>query len=101
MAIKKRKVTWTKQATRQFNAAIKFIREDSEQKAEKVRLTLLDKIIGLEDDRWVHRQDPHKRNNDGNYLYFEILRYRIVYYVTPNEVFIVRLRHTSMEPKKY
>jgi plasmid stabilization system protein ParE len=97
----KRKITWTKNATRQFKAAIKFIREDSEQNAEKVKETILDKINGLSDDRFVHRQDPYKRNNDGKYLYFEILRYRIVYYAEANEVFIIRVRHTSMEPKKY
>jgi plasmid stabilization system protein ParE len=101
MVIKKRKVTWSKLATKQFNAAIKHIRKDSEQNAEKVRVTLLDKIIALEDDRWVHRQDQYKRNNDGNYLYFEILHYRLVYYATASEVFIIRIRHTSMEPKKY
>ncbi len=99
--IKKRKVTWTKLATKQFNAAIKFIRKESEQNAEKVRVTLLNKIIGLQDDRWIHRHNPHKRNNDGNYLYFEILLYSIVYYATPSEVFKIRIRHTSMEPKKY
>ena len=88
-------------ATKQFNAAIKFIKKDSEQNAEKVKITLLNKILSLEDDRWVHRRDPYKRNNDGNYLYFEILRYRIVYYASPNEIFLLRLRHTSMEPKKY
>jgi hypothetical protein len=42
MVIKKRKVTWTKLATKQFHAAIKHIRKDSEQNAEKVRVTLLD-----------------------------------------------------------
>lgn len=101
MEVKKRKVTWTKQAFRQFNAAIQFIREDSALHAEKVREAILEKVLSLADDRWVHRQDPYKKNNDGNYLYFEILRYRIVYYVTPNEVFIIRVRHTRMEPKKY
>lgn len=50
MVIKKRKIIWTKLATKQFNAAIKFIKEDSEQNAEKVKTTLLNKIIGLEDD---------------------------------------------------
>jgi plasmid stabilization system protein ParE len=66
-----------------------------------VKETILDKINGLSDDRIVHRLDPYKKNNDGNYLYFEVLRYRIVYYRTDAEVFIIRLRHTSMEPKKY
>ena len=99
--MKKRRVTWTKHAFRQFNAAIKFIRKDSEQNADKVKEILLDKINGLSDGRIVHRQDPYKKNNDGNFLYFESLHYRIVYYRAAHEIFIVRIRHTSMEPKKY
>lgn len=101
MVIKKRKVIWTKLATKQFASAIKFIRKDSEQNAEKVKGIILDKIIALQDDRLVHRLDPYKKNNDGNYRYFEILRYRIVYYSEPTKLFIIRIRHTSMEPKKY
>jgi plasmid stabilization system protein ParE len=101
MVMEGRKITWTKLATRQFKAAIKFIRKESEQNADKVKATILEKVNNLSDDRLVHRKDPYKKNNDGNFLYFEILRYRIVYYVEPKEIFIIRIRHTSMEPKKY
>lgn len=97
----KRKVTWTKRATLQFNAAIKYIRRDSEQNADNVKEKILVKINELSDDKVVYRKDPYKKNNDGNYLYFEILKYRIVYYAEPKEVFIIRIRHTSMEPKQY
>jgi plasmid stabilization system protein ParE len=97
----KRKVTWGKIAARDFNAAIKYIRKDSEQNADKVKEVILNKINGLTDDRIIHREDPHKKNNDGRYLYFEILRYRIVYYATPDEVIIIRIRHTKREPKNY
>jgi plasmid stabilization system protein ParE len=97
----KRKVTWTKRATLQFNTAISYISQDSEQNADKVKEKILDKVNELSDDKVVHRKDPYKKNNDGHYLYFEILKYRIVYYATPKEVFIIRIRHTSMEPKQY
>jgi len=97
----KRKIIWTKRATRQFNESIDYIRHESEQNADKVRKKILDKINELSDDTIVHRKDPYKKNNDGNYLYFEILKYRIVYYTTPKEVFIIRIRHTRMEPKQY
>lgn len=97
----KRKITWTKRATRHFKAAIENIRYDSEQNADKVKEKLLDKISKLGNDKVVHRKDPYKKNNDGNYLYFEILKYRIVYYASPKEIFIIRIRHTSMEPKSY
>jgi plasmid stabilization system protein ParE len=97
----KRKITWGKRATLELNAAIKYIRQDSEQNAEKVKARILNKINELSDASVVHRKDPYKKNNDGNYLYFELLRYRVMYYATPGEVFIIRIRHTKMEPKKY
>jgi plasmid stabilization system protein ParE len=97
----KRKVTWAKRASRQFNAAIEYIRQGSEQNADSVKERILAKINELADDKTVHRKDPFKKNNDGNYLYFEILKYRIVYYAGPKEVFIIRIRHTGMEPKQY
>ncbi len=50
----KRKITWTKRAARQFNAAIEYIRQDSEQSADKVREKILDKISELTDDKTVH-----------------------------------------------
>jgi plasmid stabilization system protein ParE len=99
--VRKRKVTWTQAAIDQFNNIIEFIRLDSEQNADKVKEKILEKIYQLSDDRIVHRKDPYKKNNDGNYLYFEILKYRIVYYHSSKEVFIIRIRHTSMEPKQY
>ncbi len=96
-----RKISWTKIATRQFNAAIKYIRKDSAMQADSVKVKILDKINKLSDDTSTHRQDPYKKNNDGNYLYFEILHYRITYYAAAKEVFIIRVRHSKMEPKIY
>jgi len=97
----KRKITWTKRATSQLNAAIEYIRLDSDQNADKVKEMILDKVNELAEDKVAHRKDPYKKNNDGNYLHFEFLKYRVTYYSQPKEVFIVRIRHTSMEPKKY
>lgn len=96
-----RTIRWTTTAIRQFNAAIEYIRRDSVQNAEKVRLLILAKVDPLRKGRQVHRQDPYKKNNDGSFLYFEIVHYRIVYHVTESEIVIVRLRHTSREPISY
>lgn len=99
--MKGRKITWTKHALRQFNVAIDYIRESSPQNADKVKEKILDKINGLTDDTVVHRRDAYKKDNDGSFLYFEIAKYRIVYQVKMNEIFIMRISHTSMEPKSY
>lgn len=42
-----RKVTWTKQATHQFNKCIEYIRQESDQNADKVKEKILDKINEL------------------------------------------------------
>lgn len=63
----KGKVTWTKRAARQFNAAIEYIRQDSDQNADKVKEKILIKINELSDRIAVHRKDPYKKNNYGNY----------------------------------
>lgn len=62
---------------------------------------MLEKISQLSDDKITHRKDPYKKDNDGSFLYFEVLKHRIVYQVQGKEVFIVRIRHTKMEPLKY
>ena len=96
-----RKVIWTYRATIQLNVAVEYIRKDSPQNSDKVKQKILEKINELSNHEIIHRKDPFKKNSDGNYLYFEVLKYRIVYYVQPKEVFIIRIRHTSMEPKPY
>ena len=55
---KKRKITWTKAASVQFNAAINYIRQDSEQNADTVKEKILFKIAELSDDKVVHRKGP-------------------------------------------
>ncbi len=97
----KRKITWTKTALNQFNSAIKYVRKTSPQNADEGKERILQKVNSLEDDILVHRKDPYKRNNDGTFLYFELLRYRVAYQVTDAELFIVSVRHTSMEPESY
>jgi len=42
-----RKITWSKSALKQFEAAINYIAEDSIQNAEKVRKEILEKIERL------------------------------------------------------
>jgi len=49
----------------------------------------------------VYRPDKFKRDNDGNFRAYELHRYRIAYHMGKDEVTIVRVRHTSMEPQDY
>jgi plasmid stabilization system protein ParE len=96
-----RKIRWDKPALQQFNAAIKYIADDSLQNAEKVKLNVLQKITRLIIHATVYPPDKYKKNNNRDFRAFEIHRYRISYYVSETEIRILRLRHTSMEPKEY
>ncbi len=58
----KRKITWTKRATLQFSVAIDYIRKDSDQNADTVKLRILNKIGEIAEGMVVHRKDPYKKN---------------------------------------
>jgi plasmid stabilization system protein ParE len=61
-----RKITWSKSALKQFEAAINYIAEDSIQNAEKVRKEILEKIERLISYPETHSPDKYKTNNDGS-----------------------------------
>ncbi len=99
--MKKRRIRWDKQATLSFNEAIRYIREDAPQNADKVKQEILSKINALSENPEMYAPDKYKQNNTGNYRAFELHRYRISYLVKEGEVIIARIRHTSQEPKEY
>jgi len=76
-----RKITWSKSALKQFEAAINYIAEDSIQNAEKVRKEILEKIEKLISYPEIYSPDKYKTDNDGSYRAFELHRYRIAYRV--------------------
>jgi plasmid stabilization system protein ParE len=96
-----KEITWSKTALRQFESAINFIASDSIKDSEKVRERILEKIAQLVSYPEMHSPDKQKNKNDGSYRAFEIYHYRIAYRIKEKEILIFRVRHTSMEPKKY
>jgi len=96
-----KKISWDKQAITNFREAIKYIRKESNQNADKVKSAVLDKIDDLLEHPEAHYPDKYKLNNDGNYRAFEIYTFRIGYLVKENEIIIVRIRSTKQEPANY
>ena len=45
--------------------------------------------------------DKYKKDNDGRYRAFEKHHYRIAYLFTDKVIRVLRVRHTSREPKEY
>lgn len=97
----KRRISWDRVALIQFNKAIEYIAEDSIQNPEKVRVEILQKIEEIPGLPEKFPPDKYKADNDGNYRAFELYHYRVAYYVGPGEIRILRIRHTSREPRYY
>jgi plasmid stabilization system protein ParE len=49
----------------------------------------------------MNAADKYRKNNDRSFRAYELHHFRIAYKVTEKEIIIVRVRHTSMEPKQY
>ncbi len=96
-----KRVSWDIQALKQFNKSILYIAEDSIKNAEKVRFAVLEKIAQITIHPEIHPPDKYKTNNDGNYRAFEMHRIRVAYYILPDIIRILRVRHTSREPLPY
>ena len=75
------KITWDKQAVVYLRKYINYIRKDSPQNAEKVKMEVLRKISELLKRPEIHNPDKYKLNNSGDYRAFEVYRLRIAYLV--------------------
>lgn len=82
----------------QLQKAFNYISQHSPQNAEKVRDEIIDLTLKIPSHPETFPLDKYKKNNDGSYRAFEIYHYRVSYKVTNNDIYIVRLRHTSMSP---
>lgn len=96
-----KKIVWSVTASKQFKIIIDFIANDSPKNSEKVKKEILEKTERLIIYPESHSPDKFKSNNDGTYRAFEVYHYRIAYRVMEKEIRILRIRHTSRDPKKY
>ena len=101
MVNKKPEILWSDEASLQLKAAYEFIKKDSVQNAEKVRDEIVAITRTLAKYPSKYSPDKYKLSNDGSYRAFEKHRYRVAYRVLKNEIRILRIRHTSLEPKQY
>ena len=96
-----RKINWDKHALDQFNLAINYISDFSTQSAEKVRVEIIEIIAKLPLYPERYGPDKYKKNNNGHYRAFELHRLRIAYYVSSEEIRVLRVRSTYQEPLEY
>lgn len=91
-------IKWDEDARVYFKAVIKYIKKESPQGAQKIRLEILNTIESLPINPFIFEEDRFKLNNDGSYRAFTVYHYRITYKVNKDFILILRIRHTSQEP---
>jgi plasmid stabilization system protein ParE len=92
---------WSKKARTELQKAFLYIQLDSIQNAEMVRDDIIDMTINLGSHPTKYPADKFKKDNDGTWRAFEKHHYRVSYRIMPNEIRIVRLRHTSRSPHNF
>lgn len=98
-----KKVIWSRPAIGHTEEIHTYILEDSDSLETADRV--VDKLFGssdiLSERPEIYPKDKYKKDNDGSYRAYEVLRYRIVYRVLDDTIRILRVRHTSREPLDY
>jgi plasmid stabilization system protein ParE len=101
MVKSKPKVIIDNPAKAQLKDAYTYIKLDSPKNAEKVKAKILTSIKELADHPEKYPKDKYRLNNDGSYRAFEIYKYRISYHASQEQITVIMIRHTKMEPKSH
>lgn len=101
MVSKRLKLVIDNSAKKSLLEAYYHIKNDSFQNAEKVKAKILSSIKELIDNPLRHGPDKYRVKNDGSYRAYEIHNYRITYQVSADEIHVIRIRHTKMNPLAY
>lgn len=99
--VEKYTLVWTKASQQQIKQAYEHIRKDSLQNAEKVVTDIVVALNKALNNPEIYGRDKYKVDNDGTYRSFEKHHFRISYRFTGNIIRVLRVRHTSREPKEY
>jgi plasmid stabilization system protein ParE len=101
MVAKQYQVVWTKRSQQHMKQVFDYISKDSVQNTGKVLEDIVASVNKATHNPEFYNPDKYKQNNNGSYRAFEKHRYRITYRFSDNVIRVLRVRHTSMEPKEY
>lgn len=96
-----KEIIWSNTAQNQLEKIYFYLVKQSKniQTPNKVVSAIHSSVTILETNWEIYELDEMKKSNDGNYRAFEIYNYIISYKITPKEIQILRIRHTSRNPK--
>ncbi|WP_394776674.1 type II toxin-antitoxin system RelE/ParE family toxin [Flavobacterium sp.] len=96
-----KEIIWSIIAQNQLEKIYFYLLKKS--KTERIPVKIIDSItnsVTILIKNWeIYELDEMKISNNGNYRAFEISNYRISYRITSKTIQILRIRHTSRNPK--
>ena len=96
------KIVWAKKAVAQFFKAVEYIYNDSPQHALQVKNDIEEIIESLLKNPEKFPTDKNKNDNvESEYRVFEKHRLRISYRYYNSTIKIIRVRHTSRNPRQH
>lgn len=91
-------VRWDTQAKDSLQEIITYLKQGSPTTAQKVKQTLLQLAASLKQQPERFPAEPYLTVKAGNYRSVSKWRYKIIYRVTADAVYILDVFHTSRDP---
>lgn len=96
-----KEIIWSQTAQNQLEKIYFYLLKQSKNNgiSNKVIDAIYNSVTILKTNWKIYELDEMKAFNNGNYRAYEIYSYRISYKITSTEIQILRIRHTSRNPK--
>lgn len=92
------KVVWSERAKISLSEIYEYVCQESQEAADRVLETILDKANTLQDERIDYPKDPIL--NDDRFSYILQWNFKIIYHRTESKVIIIEIFHTKRDPGK-
>jgi plasmid stabilization system protein ParE len=98
-----KEIIWTKTSQDQLEKIYFYLLEETKsfEIADKFLDALVSAVEILKDSWEIYETDEMRIPINENYRAFEKFSYRISYRIDPEKIYILRIRHTSRNPKFY
>ncbi len=97
---KKLKLVWKEEAKLSLKDIYLFIKKDSPKAAKKVKKEIIALAKTLTEFPEKYSKEFYYISNDGNLRFVPIYSYKLIYKITPSEIIIAEVFHTSRNPKE-
>lgn len=97
------RLIWDRNALDDFKAILDFLKTQSDEAPKIVKKAMLSELDRIRLNPLLSEPDKLKLPADEAYRAFTVFSYRVTYFINAksNEIWILRIRHTSREPFGY